>query len=69
MTIVRWILGPLAAFWSVLALFSLMVYVINGDDRWGDRWPTLRRQASALLLFWFNVEIWGRVILTLVNWR
>jgi hypothetical protein len=69
MIIIRWILGPIAAFLSVAALFSLMVYVLNGDDRWGDRWPILRRQASAALLLWFNIEIWGRVVLILIHWK
>ena len=30
--------------------------------------PWSRRGAYMALLFWFNVEVWGRVIMTIIHW-
>ena len=33
-----------------------------------DRARVLRRWFTTVALFWFNVEVWGRVIWTIIHW-
>jgi hypothetical protein len=35
---------------------------------WIQRARTLRRGLYLALLLWFNLEIWGRVVWTIVTW-
>jgi hypothetical protein len=35
---------------------------------WIERARSFRRGAYMALLFWFNVEVWGRVIWTIIHW-
>jgi hypothetical protein len=69
MTVFRWIIG---VFFGLLAggwLLCLGVYLSTGMDLWGDRARKFRQFATTLGLFWFNIEIWGRVVYTIVTWR
>ena len=68
MTVVRWILGVLFALLAGGWVICLTVYLSTGMDLWGDRARKFRHFATTLGLFWFNIEIWGRVIYTLVTW-
>ena len=68
MTVFRWIMGVLAGGLVSVALLCLMVYVSAGIDLWADRARKFGRLAWAVVLFWFNIEIWGRVVWTLVHW-
>jgi hypothetical protein len=68
MTIVRWFLGVLFALLAGGWVICLGVYISTGIDLWGDRARKFRHFATTLGLFWFNIEIWGRVIYTLVTW-
>lgn len=68
MTIFRWIMGVISALLvggSVLSFVLFMAFDINS---WLDRARTLRRGAYMALLFWFNIEVWGRVVWTLIHW-
>ena len=68
MTIFRWIIGVISVLLvggSVLSFVLFMAFDINS---WLERARTLRRGAYTALLFWFNVEVWGRVIWTIIHW-
>jgi hypothetical protein len=36
--------------------------------RWLERARSLRRGTYLVLLLWFNIEVWGRVIWTIIHW-
>lgn len=68
MTIFRWIIGVISVLLvggSVLSFVLFMAFDINS---WLERARALRRGAYTALLFWFNVEVWGRVIWTIIRW-
>lgn len=44
------------------------LYVVQGEDRWMRPARLWGRRAWAAVLLWFNVEVWGRVVLIIVNW-
>ena len=69
MIVFRWIIGVLAALLACGSLLCLIVFISAGIDLWADRARKLRRLTSATLLFWFNIEIWGRVLWTLIHWN
>ena len=69
MTIFRWIIGVISAVLCTGALLSFVVYISSGIDLWVDRARKFRRLAWAALLFWFNIEIWGRVAWILYHWN
>jgi hypothetical protein len=68
MTVFRWIMGGIVGLLGAGALLSLVIFISSGIDLWADRARKLRRVAWAGALFWFNLEIWGRVVYTLVHW-
>jgi hypothetical protein len=68
MTIFRWVIGVLAALLASGALLSFVLFIAFDIDVWLQRARTLRRGVYMALLLWFNVEVWGRVIWTLVTW-
>ena len=68
MTIFRWIMGSIAGLALAGWLVVLLLYVVNGDDRFKDLGTRLRQLVITIGLFWFNLEIWGRVIYTIVTW-
>jgi hypothetical protein len=67
MTIFRWIIGVLAALFATGALLSFALFVAFGIDVWQQRARTLRRGLYMALLLWFNVEVWGRVLWSLIH--
>ena len=68
MTIFRWIMGSIAGLALAGWLVVLLLYVVNGDDRFKDLGTRLRQLVITIGLFWFNLEIWGRVIWTIIEW-
>ncbi len=68
MTIFRWVIGALAALLASGSLISFVLFIALDIDLWLQRARTLRRGLYMALLLWFNVEVWGRVIGTLINW-
>ncbi len=68
MTIFRWVIGLISALLASGALISFVLFIAFDIDVWLDRARTLRRGVYMALLLWFNVEVWGRVIWTLVTW-
>ena len=68
MTIFRWIIGSLAALFAAGSLLSFAMFMAIDNPVLLERTRKFRRATFTLLLLWFNVEIWGRVVYTLVTW-
>lgn len=68
MIVVRWILGVVWVLLAGGAGIIFVLYIASGSDHWGGLAKRLGRLVWALSLFWFNTEIWGRVVYTLVHW-
>ncbi len=68
MTVLRWILGGIFLLVVSGWLLTMLSFVVSGDDRWGELGSKLRRYCYLMGLFWFNTEVWGRVIYTIIKW-
>ncbi|MBW8831043.1 MAG: hypothetical protein JF606_16785 [Burkholderiales bacterium] len=68
MTFIRWTLGIFALILASGAALAFIVFIASGIDLWVKRAHNLRRLTSAILLFWFNLEIWRHVVLVIVHW-
>jgi len=68
MIIFRWIIGVIAALLAVGSALSFVLFMAFDIKVWLDRARTLRRGTYLACLLWFNVEVWGRVILTIIHW-
>jgi hypothetical protein len=49
-------------------LLSLVLFLAFDIQLWLERARTLRRGTYLALLLWFNIEVWGRVIWTIIHW-
>ena len=67
-TVLRWSVAVVAALLAIGALFSLTIAVVFDNDIWNGRARQLRSLLWVLALAWFNTEVWGRVVYTLVHW-
>ena len=68
MTVFRWIIGVLALGLVSISVLSFVIFMVRDEERWIELARQFRRLSTVALLFWFNVEIWGRVVYTLVSW-
>jgi hypothetical protein len=68
MNIFRWIIGVVSALLAAGSLLSFVLFISLDIEVWIERARTLRRGTYMALLFWFNTEVWGRVIWTLIHW-
>ncbi len=68
MTIFRWIVGSLAALFAAGALLTFAVYILANRIVWLARARHWRHLLWLVLLLWFNVEVWGSVMTTLIHW-
>lgn len=68
MTIFRWIIGVISALLVGGSVLSFVLFMAFDINVWLERARSLRRGAYLALLFWFNVEVWGRVIWTIIHW-
>ena len=62
MTIVRWVMGVFSLLLASGGALAFVVYIAQGEDDWLKLAHKFRRWVSAALLFWFNLEIWTRVV-------
>ena len=69
MTVFRWIIGVVSAFFAVGAAFSFALFVSFDAQLWLQRGRRFRHWLGLILLFWFNVEVWGKVIWTIWRWN
>jgi len=68
MTVFRWIIGVLSALLALGATLSFVIFILQDQEQWIERARVFRRWTTTALLFWFNIEVWGRVIWTIVHW-
>jgi hypothetical protein len=68
MTVFRWIIGVISALLCGGAALSFVLFMMFDINIWLERARSFRRGAYMALLFWFNVEVWGRVIWTIIHW-
>ena len=68
MTIFRWIIGVISAILAGGAVFSFAIFMAFDIPLWLERARAFRRLLVTALLFWFNIEVWGRVVWTIVTW-
>jgi hypothetical protein len=69
MLIFRWIMGVVGGLFAAGWLFTFLMYVLRDDDRFDELGKRLRHFTILIALFWFNIEIWGRVVWTIVTWN
>ena len=69
MTILRWVIGVIAGGLAGGWLVTVLLYVANGDERFKELGTRLRQWVYTIALLWFNIEVWGRVIWTIVTWN
>ena len=68
MTVFRWIIGVLSGLLAAGSVLSLVLFLAFDIQLWLERARTLRRGTYLAGLLWFNVEVWGRVVWTLIHW-
>ena len=68
MHIFRWIIGVISVLLVGGATLSFVLFMAFDINLWLERARVFRRFAYMALLFWFNVEIWGRVLWTIIHW-
>ena len=69
MTIFRWVIGVVALLMAIGAIASLVINVASDSRIWVERARRFRRWLWLVFLLWFNVEVWGRVIYTVIHWN
>lgn len=69
MTVFRWIMSVLGGLLAAGAILSFVLFVTMDLPLWLVRARNLRRGVYTVALFWFNVEVWGRVVWTLLHWH
>ena len=69
MTVFRWIVGVLGGLFALVAIFGFGLFIAFDSQLWLRRARRFRHYIWVLGLFWFNVEVWGRVVHTIVTWR
>jgi len=68
MTVFRWFIGSVGGLLAAGSLLAFLLFIASGVDVWLKRTRHWRRLAWAVLLFWFNVEVWRRVALIIIHW-
>ena len=68
MTVFRWIMGVLSVVFVGGSVLAFVLFMMLDVEVWIERARTLRRGAYLVTLFWFNIEVWGRVVYTLIHW-
>ena len=69
MTIFRWVMGVIFGVFALGSVLAFIIFILADIDLWIKRARAWRRLAWAAALFWFNVEVWGRVAWVLINWK
>ncbi len=69
LTVLRWIAGGVMALLAVGALASFGLFIAFEAKPALERAKRLAAWIRLLALFWFNLEVWGRVVHTIVTWK
>jgi len=68
-TILRWIAAGIAALLALGALVNFGLFIAFEARPALERAKRLGAWIRLLALTWFNVEVWGRVVHTIVTWK
>ena len=68
-TILRWIAAGIAVLLGVGALAAFALYIAFEAKPALERAKQLGAWIRLVALAWFNVEVWGRVVYTIVTWK
>ncbi len=69
MTVFRWVFGVFTLLLASGAALSFVIFLLQDRKEWLVLARRFRHWTWTACLFWFNLEIWGRVLYTLVHWR
>ena len=69
MVVFRWVMGVIAGLLAGGSVLCFVVFMAFDIPVFLDRARVLRRWFTTVALFWFNVEVWGRVIWTIIHWN
>ena len=68
-TVLRWIAAGIAVLLAVGALASFGLFIAFEARPALERAKQMAAWIRLLALAWFNVEVWGRVVHTIVTWK
>ena len=68
-TVLRWIAAGIAALLTLGALANFGLFIAFEARPALERAKRLGAWIRLLALTWFNVEVWGRVVHTIVTWK
>ena len=68
MTVFRWIMGVLAGLLAAGSVLTFVLFMVFDEEGWIARARSLRRGTYLACLSWFNIEVWGRVVWTIIHW-
>jgi hypothetical protein len=68
MTVFRWLIGVFAGLSALAALAAFVLHLASNMPEWLLRARRFRHWTWLGLLLWFNVEVWGRVLMVIIHW-
>ncbi|MDP9043953.1 MAG: hypothetical protein M3O01_04025 [Pseudomonadota bacterium] len=68
MVVFSWVMFGLSVLLAVSSLGAFLLFIFLDIPAWLERARSLRRGLYMALLLWFNVWVWGRVIMALIHW-
>ena len=69
LTVLRWIAVGIMAVLAAGAAVNFALYIAFEARPALDRAKRITAWIRLLALFWFNVEVWGRVVYTIATWK
>lgn len=69
LTILRWIAAGIVVLLAVGALATFALYIAFEAKPALEHAKRLAAWIRLLALAWFNLEVWGRVVHTIVTWK
>jgi len=69
LTVLRWIAVGIMALLAAGAAVNFALYIAFEARPALDRAKRIAAWIRLLALFWFNVEVWGRVVYTIATWK
>ncbi|MEP7140601.1 MAG: hypothetical protein ABI745_13285 [Caldimonas sp.] len=66
--VLRWIAAAIGILLVLGATVSFGLFIAFEGELWKDRASRFGAWVRLLALTWFNLEVWGRVVYTLVHW-
>ena len=67
--VLRWIMAGLGSLIGVVTVASFVFAIATDGPLWHARRRRWGRWFWSFALFWFNVEVWGRVVITIWRWQ